>query len=197
MKKIYTLLAIGILCLHSLSIEARTVQEASAIASSFIQLRGESVPAKRIRQASQATTVSVPVELAYTQLQTDSITPAVYVFNSENQGFVLVSAEDHARAILGYSDEGYFDENDIPDNMLFWLQMYADEMAQEITNHQAMRLVTAQHNSTRLEAMKRKQSADTYPTISPILGNTVWGQDTPFNNYCPSYNMANVPLRAA
>ena len=188
MKKIYTLLAIGILCLHSLSIEARTVQEASAIASSFIQLRGESVPAKRIRQASQATTVSVPVELAYTQLQTDSITPAVYVFNSENQGFVLVSAEDHARAILGYSDEGYFDENDIPDNMLFWLQMYADEMAQEITNHQAMRLVAAQHNSTRLEAMKRKQSADTYPTISPILGNTVWGQDTPFNNYCPSYN---------
>lgn len=188
MKKIYTLLAIGILCIHSLSIEARTVQEATAIASSFIQLRGESVPAKRIRQASQATTVSVPVELAYTQLQTDSITPAVYVFNSENQGFVLVSAEDHARAILGYSDEGYFDENDIPDNMLFWLQMYADEMAQEITHHQAMRLVAAQHNSTRLEAMKRKQSADTYPTISPILGNTVWGQDTPFNNYCPSYN---------
>ena len=188
MKKIYTLLAIGILCIHSLSIEARTVQEASAIASSFIQLRGESVPAKRIRQASQATTVSVPVELAYTQLQTDSITPAVYVFNSENQGFVLVSAEDHARAILGYSDEGYFDENDIPDNMLFWLQMYADEMAQKITHHQAMRLVAAQHNSTRLEAMKRKQSADTYPTISPILGNTVWGQDTPFNNYCPSYN---------
>ena len=188
MKKIYTLLAIGILCLHSLSIEARTVQEASAIASSFIQLRSESVPAKRIRQASHATTVSVPVELAYTQLQTDSITPAVYVFNSENQGFVLVSAEDHARAILGYSDEGYFDENDIPDNMLFWLQMYADEMAQEITNHHAMRLVAAQHNSTRLEAMKRKQSADTYPTISPILGNTVWGQDTPFNNYCPSYN---------
>ena len=188
MKKIYTLLAIGILCIHSLSIEARTVQEASAIASSFIQLRGESVPAKRIRQASNATTVSIPVELAYTQLQTDSITPAVYVFNSKNQGFVLVSAEDHARAILGYSDEGYFDENDIPDNMLFWLQMYADEMAQEITNHQAMRLVAAQHNSTKLEAMKRKQSADTYPTISPILGNTVWGQDTPFNNYCPSYN---------
>ena len=188
MKKIYTFLAIGILCLHCLSIDARTVQEASAIASSFIQLRGESVPAKRIRQASQATTVSVPVELAYTQLQTDSITPAVYVFNSENQGFVLVSAEDHARAILGYSDEGYFDENDIPDNMLFWLQMYADEMAQETTNHQTMQLVAAQHNSTRLEAMKRKQSADTYPTISPILGNTVWGQDEPFNNYCPSYN---------
>ncbi|MBQ5388791.1 MAG: C10 family peptidase [Paludibacteraceae bacterium] len=188
MKKIYTFLAIGILCLHSLSIEARTVQEASAIASSFIQLRGESVPAKRIRQASQATTVSVPVELAYTQLQTDSITPAVYVFNSENQGFVLVAAQDHARAILGYSDEGYFDENNIPNNMLFWLQMYADELAQETTNYQAMKLVAAQHNSTRLETIKRKPSADTYPTISPILGNTVWGQGKPFNNYCPTYD---------
>ena len=174
--------------MHCLSIDARTVQEASAIASSFIQLRSESVPAKRIRQASQATTVSVPVELAYTQLQTDSITPAVYVFNSENQGFVLVAAQDHARAILGYSDEGYFDENNIPNNMLFWLQMYADELAQETTNYQAMKLVAAQHNSTRLETIKRKPSADTYPTINPILENTVWGQGKPFNNYCPTYD---------
>lgn len=174
--------------MHCLSTDARTVQEASAIASSFIQLRSESVPAKRIRQASQATTVSIPVELAYTQLQIDSITPAVYVFNSENQGFVLVAAQDNARAILGYSDEGYFDENNIPDNMRFWLQMYADELAQETTNYQAMKLVAAQHNSTRLESIKRKPSADTYPTISPILGKTIWGQGRPFNNSCPSYD---------
>ena len=188
MKKKYTLLAIGILCLHCLSIEARTVLEASAIASSFVQLRSESIPANRIRQASHATTVSVPVELAYTQLQVDSITPAVYIFNSEHQGFVLVAAEDNTRTILGYSDEGYFDENNIPDNMLFWLQMYADEMALETTNNQATRLVTAQHDSTRLKVIKRKQSSDTYPTINPILGETIWGQGTPFNNSCPTYD---------
>ena len=188
MKKKYTLLAIGILCLHCLSIEARTVLEASAIASSFVQLRSESIPANRIRQASHATTVSVPVELAYTQLQVDSITPAVYIFNSEHQGFVLVAAEDNTRTILGYSDEGYFDENNIPDNMLFWLQMYADEMARETTNNQATRLVAAQHDSTRLEVIKRKQSVDTYPTINPILGETIWGQGTPFNNSCPTYD---------
>ena len=128
MKKIYTLL-VGVLCLMSIALEARTVQDARAIASSFIQLRSESVPAKRMQKAAKATAVTVPVELAFTQYQIDNTTPAVFVFNSTDKGFVLVSAEDDARAVLGYSDEGEFDANNIPENMQFWLQMYADELA--------------------------------------------------------------------
>ena len=104
MKKIYTLL-VGVLCLMSIALEARTVQDARAIASSFIQLRSESVPAKRMQKAAKATAVTVPVELAFTQYQIDNTTPAVFVFNSTDKGFVLVSAEDDARAVLGYSDE--------------------------------------------------------------------------------------------
>ena len=129
MKKIYTLF-VSVLCLVSISLEARTVQEASAVASAFIQARHESTPAKRMQKAAAATIVTAPVELAFTQYQIDNTTPAVFVFNSTEEGFVLVSAEDNARAILGYSDEGTFDANNIPENMQFWLQMYADEMGQ-------------------------------------------------------------------
>ena len=127
MKKIYMLI-ISALCLFSVTLEARTMQEASAVASAFMQARNEDVPAKRIQKAATATSVTVPVELAFTQYQIDNTTPAVFVFNSTDEGFVLVSAEDNARAVLGYSDEGTFDANNIPENMQFWLQMYADEM---------------------------------------------------------------------
>ena len=127
MKKIYMLI-ISALCVFCSTLEARTPQEASAVASAFIQARSEVVPAKRIQKAAAATSVTVPVELAFTQYQVDNTTPAVFVFNSTDQGFVLVSAEDDARAILGYSDKGTFDANNIPENMQFWLQMYADEM---------------------------------------------------------------------
>ena len=179
MKKICTLI-IGVFCLISLPLEARTMQEASAIASTFIQMQGESIPAKRIQQAANATSISVPVKLAYTQLQIDNTTPAVYVFNSTDKGFVLVSAEDNARAVLGYSDEGHFDATNIPENMQFWLQMYADEMNKVKGERQ---------EAKGKQAVARKNVATaSYPTVAPILGSTVWGQTTPFNNMCPLYN---------
>lgn len=179
MKKICTLI-IGVFCLISLPLEARTMQEASAIASTFIQMQSESIPAKRIQQAANATSISVPVKLAYTQLQIDNTTPAVYVFNSTDKGFVLVSAEDNARAVLGYSDEGHFDATNIPENMQFWLQMYADEMNKVKGERQ---------EAKGKQAVARKNVATaTYPTVAPILGNTIWGQGKPFNNKCPEIN---------
>ena len=127
MKHIYILL-ISALCLLSISLQARTVEEARAIASTFIQLQSTTTPAQRMQKAASASAVTAPVELAFTQYQVDQTTPAVYVFNSSDKGFVLVSAEDNARAVLGYADNGEFDENNIPENMRFWLQMYADEI---------------------------------------------------------------------
>ena len=36
--------------------------------------------------------------------------------------------------------------------------------------------------------MRQEAEAESYPTISPILGETVWGQGEPFNNKCPEIN---------
>ena len=180
MKQVCTLI-IGILCLLSPSLEARTVQEASAVASAFIQARGEATPAKRMQKAADATSITTPVELAFTQYQVDNTTPAVYVFNSTDEGFVLVSAEDNARTVLGYSDEGIFDANNIPENMQFWLQMYADEMRREAKGDEAKGKV----NRREVKGERLEAEEEAYPTIAPLLGETVWGQGEPFNNKCP------------
>ena len=180
MKKTITLI-IGLLC-TSLITWARTPKEASAVASAFIQAHSEIVPAKRIQKAAAATSVTVPVELAFTQYQVDNTTPAVYVFNSTDEGFVLVSAEDNARTVLGYSDEGIFDANNIPENMQFWLQMYADEMAaypQPLPKGKGV---------IPRKVIGDEAKGESYPTISPILGETIWGQGQPFNNMCPEIN---------
>ena len=180
MKQVCTLI-IGILCLLSPSLEARTVQEASAVASAFIQARSEATPAKRMQKAADATSITTPVELAFTQYQVDNTTPAVYVFNSTDEGFVLVSAEDNARTVLGYSDEGIFDANNIPENMQFWLQMYADEMRREAKGDEAKGKV----NRREVKGERLEAEEEAYPTIAPLLGETVWGQGEPFNNKCP------------
>lgn len=169
MKKLW--LIGGLLC--CMSIWARTPEQAACVASEF--LSSKNTPAvRRMQQAEKAATVTAPVEIAYTQMQVDN-KPAVYVFNGED-GFVLVSAEDDARAILGYSDHGRFDATDMPENMQFWLQMYADELASKPTSSL----------KGRVQRRTAAQTQATYPTISPILGEVEWGQDEPYNNLCPT-----------
>ena len=165
----------GLLC--CMSIWARTPEQAACVASEF--LSSKNTPAvRRMQQAEKAEAVTAPVEIAYTQMQVDNA-PAVYVFNGED-GFVLVSAEDDARAVLGYSDHGRFDATDMPENMQFWLQMYADELARYEANKPVLK-------AGQVSMHRAKRAAtDSYPTITPILGDVEWGQDEPYNNLCPT-----------
>ena len=173
MKKLW--LIGGLLC--CMSIWARTPEQAACVASEF--LSSKNTPAvRRMQQAEKAEAVTAPVEIAYTQMQVDN-EPAVYVFNGED-GFVLVSAENDARAILGYSDHGRFVATDMPENMQFWLQMYADELARYEANKPVLK-------AGQVSMHRAKRAAtDSYPTITPILGDVEWGQDEPYNNLCPT-----------
>ena len=44
-----------------------------------------------------------------------------YIFNVGNdEGFVIVSGDDRTEQILGYSDTGYFDEENMPEPLKEW-----------------------------------------------------------------------------
>lgn len=56
-----------------------------------------------------------------------------YIFNT-GDGFVIVSADDIAVPILGYSDAGNFDPQNIPVNMYEWLQGYENDINRAISD---------------------------------------------------------------
>ena len=58
---------------------------------------------------------------------------AFYVFNTHN-GFVIVSADDCAMPILGYSNEGRFDTEDIPVQLWDYLQDFVEQIEYGIEN---------------------------------------------------------------
>lgn len=96
----------------------------------------------------------------------------LYVFNvGSDAGFIIVSNDDCAVPILGYSDSGSFDANNIPDNMRAWLQGYADEIAWAKANH-----VKPAANAPMKAALGNK--------VDPLL-TTHWDQGTPYNDLCP------------
>ncbi len=98
--------------------------------------------------------------------------PATYVFEKAQGGYMLLSADDAVAPVLGYSDDTAFDKDNIPDNMRYWLDMYAAEIAY------------ARANGLKYEAPAQ---AAAMTAIAPLC-TTKWNQEAPYNNLCPVSN---------
>ena len=102
--------------------------------------------------------------------------PYYYVFNrGDDGGFVIVSGDDGAEEILGYSDRGSFDLAHIPDNMRTWLDGYAEEIEWVQQHPVEGKRRTAMASATGLEISRME--------VAPLI-ETTWGQDNPYNMRC-------------
>jgi hypothetical protein len=109
------------------------------------------------------------VATSHYQEQSDVMSPSYYVFNvGEGQGFIIAGADDRIPAVLGYSDRGSFDPENMPVNMQAWLKGYNAQM--EYLN---------QHPEAA--APKRTVNGS---SIEPLLASE-WNQGNPYNSLCP------------
>lgn len=160
MKKLFTLLVILMTTLPLLS-EQVTTEEARARAAAFLKQHGMNL--------SQGTN---PAKTALRKTQPKTSSTAYYVFNdSSSKGFVIVSGDDRTDAILGYSTDGSFDEENCPANMKAWLDGYAAQ-------------IEALDSTYGTTGNIRKVKVEYHDSI-PALLKTKWNQATPYNNYCP------------
>lgn len=141
--------------------------------------------AQRLGQAfleqKQAKT-AVTLELAYVQQSEDGVVTA-YVFNAQD-GFVILSADDCYRPILGYSEQGKFDYSTAPDGMLFMLGELSNDIARCISQHVA---VTSRVSSEwkNLEATGRLNPTRNLPAVDMLVKQR-WDQGAPYNMYVPA-----------
>ena len=79
------------------------------------------------------------MRLIYTAVAVDSLTRATtdcyYVFALEPAGFVIVAADERVKPILGYSYTNNFVVEDMPDNILYWLDNYKKQIKAVIDNN--------------------------------------------------------------
>ena len=93
----------------------------------------------------------------------------LYVFGlSDAGGFVIVSNDDRTVPIVGYSDNGTIDPNNMPDGLRYMLDGYKEQIA----------LL----GDTEVPGRANRVSAG--DPVEPLI-TTRWGQSTPYNNYCP------------
>lgn len=111
--------------------------------------------------------------------------PAYYVFpNGEGKGFTVVSGDDRLPGVVGYSDKGTYDEENLPSNYVGFMKAY-EEMVGQLDNGDS------RASASIAEAKALRSSGYQQPAVAPLLGNIQWNQMTPYNNMCPKYNGTN------
>ncbi|MBR6937148.1 MAG: C10 family peptidase [Prevotella sp.] len=106
-----------------------------------------------------------------------------YIFNVGNdEGFVIVSGDDRTEQILGYSDSGSFDEENMPEPLKEWLDGYAKEMESII-----------EVDANEYESLSpRRAQEKTKKSIAPLT-TSKWGTGVPYFLKTPIVNGKHCP----
>lgn len=112
-----------------------------------------------------------------------AMTPVTYyyVFNAGSNGYVIVAGDDNVTPVLGYSDQGTFDPNNIPQNAAKWLEGYKLQIRDVIERHiPATETITKSWN----DLLGSTASGIKRGSVSPLMA-TRWNQSPYYNAMCP------------
>lgn len=98
---------------------------------------------------------------------------AYYIFNGQDNGFVIVSGDERMPTILAYSDNSSFECEELPPAVRYWLECYEETY---------LRM-----NGTNPPSSAEQDLAWAPNNVEPLLVSTQWGQGDPFNKFCPSF----------
>jgi hypothetical protein len=158
MDKLRTLLLLTCLAVLSSAMAGPVSEnEARNIASQF--LAQKSIQAPSLKTAHKALLQDPTKGVEKT---------AYYVFNANRAqgGFVIVAGDDRVPAVLGYSDNGTFDVNNVPEAMQDLLDSYSAQI-----------MALGQGGQT----VKLSSSGE---AISPLV-TACWSQNAPYNSMLP------------
>ncbi len=115
----------------------------------------------------------------------------IYLFaESGDRGYIVVSADDIACPVLGYSQKPFFRENICP-SIVSWLQSYDNQIgAAREAGYKADDF--AQGEWAALLNGEPLPEPKASVTVEPIL-TSIWNQSDPFNLYCPGEGSSKAP----
>jgi len=111
--------------------------------------------------------------------QSDEV-PLTYVVNFKPEGWVIVSADDRAPAILGYSNKGQFDTKEVESlPFYFWFKGYADQIS-DLISSKAPEIADPSWSE-----IKTSTYTKSVEPVEPLI-QALWNQGSGWNAYCPA-----------
>lgn len=101
----------------------------------------------------------------------------IHLFDITDGGFVLVSADDRVRPVLGYSLSHAFPVESMPVNLRGWLEAYDRQIAVAMSDD-----TMSQHPDWRRDGHSPKSVYES--NVGPLV-STTWDQNPRYNALCP------------
>ena len=163
MKRFTLIVAMVLMMTMPMMAERVTPETARKVATTFLNNNG----------AKSAQLTDLSKEAGFENL---------YIFNGE-EGFVVMAADDCVQPILGYSLTGKFVAEGMPENLIWWLQGYSDQIQDAINASLAADADVKTEWQNLKSGLSTKMTSDV--VVGPLL-STLWDQNYPYNYHCPA-----------
>ena len=161
MKRLIPFL-LGVFCCIDAGAERISRDEALALAQDFMQ--------GKVMVPVQASPSKAPV-------RGGANNESYYIFNAaDNGGYAIIAADDRVSPVLGFSDQGNINLDNMPENMASWLEYYEYEI-----------------NSLKSDDDIVLDTPVSRCEVKPLL-NDHWHQESPYNLLCPVYDGIQCPV---
>ncbi len=109
----------------------------------------------------------------------------VYLVNFSGGGFVLVSGDDSARPILGFSDRGTVEAEELAPALQGLMAVYQREITENKHKPQSRKLFSPLWNSVTPQYTLSRAASVVAPLLERDGDYNAWGQGAPYNKYTP------------
>lgn len=140
-------------------------------------------------------------KLVYVQKEETTQKALYYVFEANEGGFIVVGADSRANAVLGYVEQGNYEQALQNPGFCYWLaecqkaMKYIESQKEDGKNSLVLpkrdipeTFVSDKKGDLTVKIPGRKFTSDaTLPaSVSPLLKGVAWNQGEPFNGMCPT-----------
>ncbi len=167
-----TLIYVWLALVGFLSATAREIAPTEALLNALMALENDA-EAKEILQDG------ANLHLMYTQKSGDKT--LFYVYETTEGGFLMVSANDNANAVLGYTGNGTFREALAIPSFKAWVGDCTNALTWVANQPEATLKEDSRQGAFRSRAIR----ANLPQTVSPLLETLAWNQGVPYNRLCP------------
>ena len=168
-----TIVALLLLVATSLTAKEITQQQAQLLAQQFLTNNTNTT------QRKQAPVAKLTHQ--YTQLHTNGSTPLYHIFNQAENGFIIIAGDDNIAPVIGYSDNGTFDPNNLPDNFKAFLEYCNQTIETSLKRNK-------KHNTQNTDHQEETDTNNFAPYVEPLLDDIAFAQSSPYNSQCPKIN---------
>ena len=167
-SRVFTL---TLLCLPLLAVAQQSgVSKIETLARNF----WSSGPFQNHNSYIKSTLITVEDKSYYVVLRTEPET------NHALPGYLLVSSDEQSPLILAYDNQAVFPATNLPKHISSWISAYDNMHVGSGEDSAATRAWLAASRSS-------------YEDVAPLLGQREWGQDNPYNLYCPTIDGRHCP----